>query len=122
MPRLLAGYATDVQQADLGDKGTWYRLRIAGFLQQGRRLRPVRPAEGGRRRLLPGQIVDATHAHRAIYGCAGPALSAEERDFFREAQPWGFILFGRNIETPDQVRALVAALRETVGDGAGARC
>jgi cell division protein FtsN len=28
---LLAGYSSDVQRADLGDKGTWYRLRIAGF-------------------------------------------------------------------------------------------
>ena len=28
---LLSGYAPNVQQADLGDKGTWYRLRIAGF-------------------------------------------------------------------------------------------
>jgi len=28
---LLSGYGSDVQQADLGDKGTWYRLRIAGF-------------------------------------------------------------------------------------------
>jgi SPOR domain len=28
---LLAGYGPDVQKADLGDKGTWYRLRIAGF-------------------------------------------------------------------------------------------
>jgi beta-N-acetylhexosaminidase len=53
---------------------------------------------------------------RAIYGCTGPALSASERDFFRDVQPWGFILFARNIEEPDQVRALVAALRETVGD------
>jgi beta-N-acetylhexosaminidase len=32
-------------------------------------------------------------------------------------KPWGFILFGRNLETPDQVRALVNALRETVGRG-----
>ncbi|HEX3756642.1 MAG TPA: beta-N-acetylhexosaminidase [Rhizomicrobium sp.] len=53
---------------------------------------------------------------RAIYGCGGLALSADERDFFRDSQPWGFILFGRNIEHPDQVRALVASLRETVGD------
>ena len=53
---------------------------------------------------------------RAIYGCAGPVLSAAERDFFRNVRPWGFILFGRNIENPDQVRALVAYLRETVGD------
>jgi cell division protein FtsN len=28
---LLTGYNSDVQQADLGEKGTWYRLRIAGF-------------------------------------------------------------------------------------------
>lgn len=28
---LLSGYSSDVQQADLGEKGTWYRLRIAGF-------------------------------------------------------------------------------------------
>jgi beta-N-acetylhexosaminidase len=53
---------------------------------------------------------------RAIYGLAGTALSAEEHDFFREARPWGFILFARNIGTPEQVRALTAALRETAGD------
>ncbi len=53
---------------------------------------------------------------RAIYGCAGPVLSAAERGFFREVRPWGFILFGRNIENPDQIRALVSALRETVND------
>lgn len=53
---------------------------------------------------------------RAIYGCGGLVLSAEERDFFRDVRPWGFILFGRNVQTPDQVRSLVRALRETVGD------
>ena len=53
---------------------------------------------------------------RAIYGLAGTALSAEEASFFRDAQPWGFILFARNIQTPDQVRALVSSLRDTVGD------
>jgi beta-N-acetylhexosaminidase len=50
-----------------------------------------------------------------ILGCAGLTLSADERAFYREAKPWGFILFKRNVETPDQVRALVASLRETVG-------
>lgn len=53
---------------------------------------------------------------RAIYGCSGTSLSAEERGFFRDAAPWGFILFKRNISSPDQVRALVAELRDTVGD------
>jgi beta-N-acetylhexosaminidase len=51
-----------------------------------------------------------------ILGCAGPVLSAEESAFFRDLRPWGFILFRRNVETPDQVRALTAALRETVDD------
>ena len=49
---------------------------------------------------------------RAIYGLAGTALSAEETSFFRDTQPWGFILFARNIETPDQVWALVSSLRD----------
>ena len=53
---------------------------------------------------------------RAIYGLAGLVLSAEENAFFREVQPWGFILFARNIADPAQVRALVSSLRETVGD------
>ncbi|MEL7153034.1 MAG: glycoside hydrolase family 3 N-terminal domain-containing protein, partial [Pseudomonadota bacterium] len=51
----------------------------------------------------------------AIYGCAGLALTDAERTFFREASPWGFILFARNIESPDQVRRLTADLRACVG-------
>ena len=51
----------------------------------------------------------------AILGCAGTTLTAEEAAFFRDVKPWGFILFKRNIADPDQVRALTAALRETVG-------
>jgi beta-N-acetylhexosaminidase len=50
-----------------------------------------------------------------IFGCAGPVLSAEEAAFFADARPWGFILFRRNIETPEQVRTLVTALRAAVG-------
>ena len=53
---------------------------------------------------------------RAIYGCGGLSLGADERDFFRDAQPWGFIVFARNIADPDQLRALVQSLRETVDD------
>ena len=55
---------------------------------------------------------------RAIYGCAGPALTPGERSFFCDVRPWGFILFGRNVVTPGQVRNLVIALRETVNDAA----
>ncbi|HWA90364.1 MAG TPA: beta-N-acetylhexosaminidase [Rhizomicrobium sp.] len=53
---------------------------------------------------------------RAIYGCAGTELSADERAFFRKVRPWGFIVFARNIASPDQLRALVSDLRETVDD------
>ncbi|HEX7886793.1 MAG TPA: glycoside hydrolase family 3 N-terminal domain-containing protein, partial [Phenylobacterium sp.] len=42
-------------------------------------------------------------------------LTRDERAFFADARPWGFILFARNIETPDQVRALTASLRDAVG-------
>ncbi len=50
-----------------------------------------------------------------ILGCAGPVLTREETLFFRDAQPWGFILFQRNVQDPGQLRALVEALRTTVG-------
>ena len=53
---------------------------------------------------------------RAIYGCAGPALTPEERAFFGDAQPWGFILFARNIESREQLKRLVGDLRATVND------
>ena len=51
----------------------------------------------------------------AIFGCAGPQLEAAERDFFARADPTGFILFARNVESPAQLRTLVAALRHSVG-------
>ncbi len=50
-----------------------------------------------------------------VFGCAGPRLGDDERRFFRDTGPLGFILFERNCEAPDQVRALVAELREAVG-------
>ncbi|MBI1330991.1 MAG: beta-N-acetylhexosaminidase [Alphaproteobacteria bacterium] len=53
---------------------------------------------------------------RAIYGCAGTALTEEERSFFKDVQPWGFIIFARNINNREQVHALVDELRATVGD------
>jgi len=50
-----------------------------------------------------------------ILGCTGLTLSAWERDFYRDADPFGFILFARNCESPSQVRRLTAALRDAVG-------
>lgn len=55
-------------------------------------------------------------ARRAvILGVAGPEVTPWERDFLREADPWGFILFARNIATPAQLAALTAGLRDAVG-------
>lgn len=50
-----------------------------------------------------------------IFGCQGLALADEEREFFRRADPLGFILFARNCDTPAQIAALVRELRATVG-------
>lgn len=50
-----------------------------------------------------------------VLGCLGPRLAADEAAFFRNANPWGFILFARNVETPDQLRRLTSDLRATVG-------
>jgi len=51
----------------------------------------------------------------AIFGAAETSLSAAERGFFRDADPLGFILFARNCAAPDQLRGLVAELRDSVG-------
>lgn len=51
----------------------------------------------------------------AILDADGLSLSVEEKAFFRDADPWGFILFARNIDTADQVRALCAEMRDAVG-------
>ncbi|HEX5317872.1 MAG TPA: beta-N-acetylhexosaminidase [Stellaceae bacterium] len=51
----------------------------------------------------------------AIYGFEGPELTANERDFFRDADPAGFILFRRNCETREQLRRLTDALRDLTG-------
>lgn len=50
-----------------------------------------------------------------VFGCLGAVLDNSERDFYREADPWGFILFARNVETPEQLRRLTSDLRAAVG-------
>lgn len=51
----------------------------------------------------------------AIFGLAGPELSADERAFFRDADPAGYILFARNCENRRQLRALTDDLRAIHG-------
>ena len=58
---------------------------------------------------------DAESAAAVILSCAGSKLTPEERDLFKRFNPLGFILFARNIETPEQVRALTDDLKSIVG-------
>ena len=51
----------------------------------------------------------------AIFGIQGQSLTASERDFFKDSQPFGFILFGRNVAQRDQLRALADDLRSLTG-------
>ena len=51
----------------------------------------------------------------AVFGITGLELTADERAFFKEADPAGYILFARNIDGPDQLRRLTDSLRELHG-------
>jgi beta-N-acetylhexosaminidase len=53
-------------------------------------------------------------ARAFITGVSGFTLTADERDFMRAERPWGLILFKRNVETPEQVTALIKELREVL--------
>lgn len=50
-----------------------------------------------------------------IFGLKGTYLTDNERQFFTAHNPLGFILFSRNIEDKNQVKQLVADLRDCVG-------
>src|ERR1700686_4166359 len=50
-----------------------------------------------------------------ITGIAGSVLSDKERGFLRDAQPWGLILFKRNVVGPQAVRRLIDAARTILG-------
>lgn len=56
-----------------------------------------------------------SHFGAAIYGCEGLRLTRDEKTLFQDTQPFGFILFARNIENPLQVKALCDELRAAAG-------
>ena len=58
--------------------------------------------------------VERANPTAVIFGCAGETLRADERAFFADADPLGFILFQRNCREPGQLRDLVSALRDSV--------
>jgi beta-N-acetylhexosaminidase len=63
----------------------------------------------------PLHFRDSWHMLPAIFGLSGLALSDDERAFFRDADPAGYILFGRNVESRAQLRALTDELRSLHG-------
>ena len=67
---------------------------------------------GLRARVLPASFARMIPA---IFGIAGERLSADERAFFTDADPAGYILFGRNCTDPVQLRALTDELRGLQG-------
>lgn len=50
-----------------------------------------------------------------IFAVSGAELTSDERDFLRDSDPLGFILFGRNCEDPNAIRKLTSELRDCVG-------
>lgn len=56
-----------------------------------------------------------TESQTVILGCAGKSLTRDEVSFYRNEMPWGFILFARNVGETEQLRDLVAHLRDCVG-------
>jgi beta-N-acetylhexosaminidase len=50
-----------------------------------------------------------------IFGMSGLSLTADEKAFFKESDPAGYIIFGRNVETKEQLRALTDELRQLHG-------
>ncbi len=81
----------------------------------------MRAAEGGRAELHPRELtsradgVSPPRMTPAIFGLSGPVLTADERAFFAEAKPAGYILFKRNCVDRAQLRALTDALRDLEG-------
>lgn len=50
-----------------------------------------------------------------IAGVAGTELSADEFAFFRDVNPWGAILFARNVESLEQLNELTTSMRDATG-------
>jgi beta-N-acetylhexosaminidase len=58
---------------------------------------------------------DAEEALAVIFSLAGPTITDQEKALFEKADPFGFILFARNCETPEQVARLTTDLKQLVG-------
>ncbi len=64
---------------------------------------------------MSGAVTLASGLRPIIFGASGLSLTSDEIAFFRDVMPYGFILFARNIRDGDQIRALVAEMRDCAG-------
>lgn len=78
----------------------------------------TRPAAPSSRDGAPASGTGASVHGATILGVEGLTLGPDERAFLREADPWGFILFDRNVDNPVQLRRLTDDLRDAVGRAA----
>ncbi|MEH6404999.1 MAG: beta-N-acetylhexosaminidase [Sneathiella sp.] len=61
------------------------------------------------------QKTDLSHVKSVIFSCVGLKVTEAEREFFEQENPFGFILFARNVDNPDQLKKLTDDLRGAVG-------
>lgn len=66
----------------------------------------------GRLEILDSNMAKSTLGQLLLTGVPGPVLDAETAATLRRLQPGGFILFGRNIQSPRQLRKLIDDLRD----------
>jgi beta-N-acetylhexosaminidase len=66
-----------------------------------------------KRHMMKNTVPENTQA--VIVSCSGTVLTEDERTLFGEWKPFGFILFGRNVEDKAQLKKLCSDLRESVG-------
>jgi beta-N-acetylhexosaminidase len=80
--------------------------------------KPVAGRFGDAAAAAAGRLVAGNRARNraVIFGCSGPELTKEERRFFAEICPTGFILFARNCHEPGQIKRLVSDLRDVIDD------
>ncbi len=119
--KLQTKYASALGDSELGvhkaevNGDTIYRVRASGLSKSdGRGAMPA--AEGRRRRLFRRQELTASPMPKAfISGCRGLTLTPDERAFLRAEDPWGLILFKRNVQSRAQLSALTSEFRSLVG-------
>jgi beta-N-acetylhexosaminidase len=58
--------------------------------------------------------VDWSNRAATVLGCSGLRLTKDEIQLFQSARPVGFILFARNVDTPEQVKSLIGEVRDAV--------